>query len=196
MTGIKQLWQSQDREKGVITLADIQARSGKFRGRIRWRNVLLAAYSLCALAVFAFWFVRVSRVPVMTPQMAALMPSMILAALAHLWILFALWSRGRARPLPDDTAGEAALDFHRCELAYQRAAAASAWAWYILPFVPGAVASFWMLVRHPPPHFPPQMLPILIVADLLFFAAVWLAFSRSAARLELELERLKSLRAE
>ncbi len=192
MSDIRNLWQSQEREKDMITLDDIRARSSKFRGRIRWRNILIGGYSLLTIAVLGFWLVRHPQ----TRQAMHMLPVVLIGLAVHLWLLFALWWRARSQPLPDDLAGAAALDFHRLELEHQRAAVASAWAWYLLPFLPLVAASFWLLVKHPPPRFPPQMLPVLVVVDLLFFAAIWLAFNWHAARLALELERLKRLHAE
>ena len=141
MSDNKQLWQSQERESDMITLADIQGRSTKFRGRIRWRNILVGGYSLYAAATLTVWLFRHPD----TELAASALPGIVLTLAAHLWILFALWWRGRARPLPAGLAGEAALDFHRRELEHQRAAAASAWAWYILPFMPATAVLFWLL---------------------------------------------------
>lgn len=191
MNDIKQLWQSQERETQMITLADIQSRATRFRGRIRWRNILVGGYSLFTVLVLGRWLWRHPQ----TEVAAAVLPMVLLALAAHLWILFALWWRGRARALPDDLAGGAALDFLRHELEQQRRAAATAWAWYILPFVPGGLMSLWLVARHDVPNLPAQMLPLVIVTDLLFFLAIWLAFNWHASRLSLELERLKSLRA-
>jgi len=193
MSDIKQLWQSQERKTGVITLDDIRARAGKFRLRIRWRNILIGGYSLYAAAIMAFWL---ARQPHNADLAAAVRPGVILTLMAHLWILFALWWRARARPLPDMLAGEAALDFHRRELEHQRAAAASAWAWYILPFLPAALFLAWLVMAGKLPNMNGPSAFMGLVVTVLFFLAIWLAFSRSAARLELELQRLGSVRAE
>lgn len=193
MSDIRQLWQSQEREDTVITFTDIQGRSGKFRGRIRWRNILIGGYSLYASGILAYALLRVPPNPEL---FATVRPGVILTLAAHLWILFALWWRARARPLPDTLAGEAALDFHRRELEHQHKAAATAWAWYILPFAPASVFMIWLLAARKFPNMTGPSASLAVVLMLFFFLAIWLAFSRSAARHELELERLKRLRAE
>jgi len=191
MNDIRQLWQSQERETDMITLADIHVRTTRFRGRIRWRNILVGGYSLFTSLVLLRWLLRHPH----TELAATVLPMIVLALAAHLWILFALWWRGRARALPGDLAGGAALDFLRHELEQQRRAAATAWAWYILPFVPGGIMSVWLVASNALPNLPAKMLPLVIVTDLLFFLAIWLAFNWHATRLSLELERLKTLRA-
>jgi hypothetical protein len=193
MSDIRDIWKNQDREDAVITLTDIQGRSGKFRGRIRWRNLLIGGYSLYASGILVYALLRVPP----NPELFAIVrPGVILTLLAHLWILFALWWRGRTRPLPDTLAGEAALDFHRRELEHQRQAASTAWAWYILPFAPASAFLIWLLATRKLPNMTGPTASLAGVLMVFFFLAIWLAFSRSAARHELELERLKRLRAE
>jgi len=200
MSDIRNIWQNQQREDNVITLTDIQDRSGKFRGRVRWRNVAFAAYSLLTLAVLARWLVKFSQMTVRSDYTQAMLPGVLMAVAIHAWILFALWWRGRARPLPDALAGEAALNFHRRELEHQARAAATAWAWYIMPFVPLFFYGVWLIGTQMPPDRVPMpkgpLISMVLVVDLLWFAALWLFFSRAATRIELELERLKRLRAE
>ena len=186
MTDIKALWQNQPtEEKDMITLSDLRARSDKFQRRVHWRNAALYAYSTGSL-VSTIVLIHTGRFPIFAP------PGLLLAA-AHLFVIWQLWWRARARDLPGDLGGNAALDFLRQQLQRQRDVMAGAWAWYIAPFMPGLVWLLWVRIQTPPYRIG---FFNLVLSAALFWIAVWLAFSRGAARLDIQLERLKTLKAE
>lgn len=196
MSDIRKLWQDQGKENGVITLDEIHARAGKTRVRLGWGSILLGCYSLLAVFMAARMLLALTKTDDAAPGMG-LIAAALLAA--HLWIIFALWMR-RPRLLPPGLAAAPALDFHRQELERQHRAARSVWAWYILPFVPVTLLALAVALQNPPPQWSGQMLVVAIVMgifmNLLWYGGIWLAFSRAASRIELELHRLARLRAE
>jgi hypothetical protein len=79
------------------------------------------------------------------------------------------------RVLPDDLVAHAALDYHRQELERLRA------------------------TLHPanlPAAIDRNLVQFLVLAALFFWTTGWLAFWRAAARREVRIERLKTLKAE
>ena len=201
MSDIKQLWQSQEREHDMITLDDIRARSTKFHSRYRWRDLLIAGvlglYDLFGVFTLAQMLKAWSegKIPPPFGPWPVMVGYMVLALLTVAWVIFALLRRARVKAMPGELAGQAALDFHRDELERQRAAAASAWYWFVLPFVLiNLVGIGGILLPHWPAKLPPAMKYLMLMGQVTFWGAIWLAFSRTAARLELE--RLKRLRAE
>jgi hypothetical protein len=193
MTDPKAIWQNQTMEENsMITLADIRIRAVRFQSRIRWRNLALYLYSLANIAI-TLWLISTGKFSRMAQ------PGLLLAA-AHLFVIWQLWWRTSARPLPEDLAGRSALDYHRHELERQRDAMASAWIWYILPFMPGLVWELWLRANLHPVNVPPTadraLVLFLILGALFFWISVWLAFSWAAARLEIRIERLNVLKAE
>lgn len=193
MNDIQILWQSQNlEEKDMITLSDLRARAETLRTRVQWRNIALYAYSLANLALTGF-LLGTGKYPTQA------VPGVLLMA-AHLFVIWQVWWRARMRGMPGDLGGRAAVDFLRHELTRQHDALAKAWLWYIAPFMPGLIwqlahraatqpAGFSVAANHSTVLF-------LVLSATFFWVAVWLAFSRAAARLEIQLERLKGLTAE
>jgi hypothetical protein len=186
MNDLQTIWQSQPmEEQDMITLSDLRARAEKFQRSMHWRNALLYAYSILSLAS--------TIVLARTGRFNAMLGPGLLLAVAHLFVIWQLWWRARARDLPGELGGHAALDFLRQELQRQRDIMARAWAWYIAPFMPGLAWELLVRAQTPPRAIAYFWFPL---SAALFWIAVWLAFSRGAARLDIQLERLRSLKAE
>lgn len=193
MNDIQAIWQTQTMEdKDMITLFDVRARAAKFRARAQGRNIALYAYSLANLVLTGF-LISTGK---FNAQAA---PAMLLMA-AHLFVIWQLWWRARVRDLPGDLGGRAALDFLRHELSRQRDAMADAWLWYIAPFMPGLIWQLALRASLHPAGFSVaanrSTILFLVLAAAFFWIAVWLAFSRAAARLETQIERLDGLTAD
>ena len=176
----------------MITLSDIRGRAAKFQSRIRWRNVALYLYSLANIAV-TLWLVSTGKFP----RMAA--PGLLIGA-AHLFVIWQVWWRTGVRALPDDLMARAALDYHRHELERQRDAMSGAWLWYIAPFMPGLIWELWLRATLHPASLPPAadraLVLFLVLSALFFWTTVLMAFQWAAARLDIRIERLNTLKAE
>lgn len=179
----------------MITLSEIQARAGSFAARVHWRNLALYAYSIANIAITA-WLVS-------TGQHKAYMryeaPGLLIVV-AHLFVIWQLWWRTSVGVMPGDLMGRAALDYLRHQLERQRNALSSAWLWYIAPFMPGLIWELWLRATAHPAGIPPAadraILLFLVLSAAFFWIAVGFAFSWAAARLDVRLERLNTLKAE
>jgi hypothetical protein len=193
MTDLKTVWKDQPSEENAMTsLAEVRARAARLQAGIRLRNLALYAYSAFSIAV-SIWLIARGAFPAMRYPM-------LMMVAAHLFVLWQINRRIRARRLPDETPAQPALDFHREQLERQAQGLSKAWLWYMTPFL---VPFIWelgiMLHRIQTGEAPPENLRlfvVLVVTALLFWTAVLLAFSRAALRSQLEIERLNALKAE
>jgi hypothetical protein len=116
-------------------------------------------------------------------------------------VLWQVWRRFGLSKMPAETSGQSALQFHRRELERQHGAVAKAWLWYIAPFMPAFIweLAIWLRsidVATPDGAASMKVFGLVVLSAILFWGCVWLLFSRHASRLELELERLATVRAE
>jgi hypothetical protein len=193
MNDLQTVWKNQDTaEKNMITLADIRANASKYQSRIRTRNIVLYLYSL-ATVISTVWLLS-------TGKYSLYAPPGILMIFAHLFVVWQVWWRAAARDIPGELGGRAALDFHRQELQRQHDVMSKAWLWYIAPFWPALIWEIWLRAQEPTPSVPPHadfMIVLLIcVGAVSFWTAVWFWFSRSAARLQLQIQELDHVKAE
>jgi hypothetical protein len=193
MTDIKTLWQNQPTEENrMITLSDIRERAGALQARVQLRNGALYIYSLANIAITFYLIWRG-----VSPRYTA--PGLLITA-AHLFVIWQLWWRTSARAFPTHLMGVAALDYLRHEFTRQRDALSGAWLWYVAPFMPGLIWEMWLRATLHPANIPPAsdrlMVLFLILSAIFFWVAVTLGFSLAAARLDLRLERLNTLKAE
>lgn len=193
MTDFKTVWKTQASEVNEMSsLAEVRARADRFQAGIRWRNVALYAYSAFSIIV-SVWLIARGAFPAMKYPM-------LLMVAAHLFVLWQINRRITARRLPADMAVQPALDFHREQLERQAHGLSRAWLWYMMPFL---VPFLWelgiMLNRIQTGALPPESIRLFIVFVVVaacFWTAVLLAFSRAALRTQLEIERLKAVKAE
>jgi hypothetical protein len=193
MTDIKAIWQNQTMEEHeMITLSEIRARADSFKTRVGWRNLALYVYSIANIAITA-WMLSSGKNKLYE------MPALLLVA-AHLFVIWQLWWRTSMRTMPVDLIGRAALDYLRHQLERQRDALSNAWLWYIAPFMPGLVWELWLRVTLHPATVPSvadhALVLFLVLSALFFWTSVGFAFSWAAARLDVRLERLNTLKAE
>jgi hypothetical protein len=195
MSDVKVIWQNQPvEEKEMITISDIRARADKLRSRIRWRNVALyvwSAFNIVAGLWLMLWGV--------SPLVAYRYP-MLLMIVAHLFVLWQINYRIGTRPLPEELGARSALNHHRQELERQHNALSNAWLWYIAPFMPALIWELAIRALRANPNIPAfnnrMIVFYLISGAILFWTAVWLAFSRAALKLQFEIEQLKRVQAE
>jgi hypothetical protein len=188
---IKTIWQTQPTEEMTVSLSDLHARTETFRSRVRLRNAVLYVYGLFNIAaggalVWAGIF----------PKMAY---PMLLMIAAHFFVLWQVATRVTGRELPADLPGQSVVSFLRHEFERQRRALSSAWAWYIVPFMPAFLweLAIWFqaIQAHagtPAHDAATRMFVATIVAAIVFWSAVWLLFARGANRWKTERDALDS----
>jgi len=196
MTDVKTVWQNQAiEENDMITLSDIRARADKFQSRIRLRNVVFYIYALFNIAA-SIWLIASGR-------LSAFLYPMLLMIAAHLWVLWQVNRHIGARHEPGQMGGRPALDYYRDELKRQVSGLSRAGLWYIAPFMPPYLweLAIWQqrieacaAATAMPPNY--VLFLFSIGGAIFFWTAVWLAFSRTALKLQLQLEQLKRVQAE
>jgi hypothetical protein len=196
MTDIKTIWNVQPVEdNSMITLSDLRARAHRFQAKTQWRNVALYVYSLANIGL-SIWLIASGR-------LSAFLYPMLLMVAAHLLVLWQINRRIAARALPPDIAGQPALDFHRHELERQAYGLSRAWLWYIAPFIVPFLWELAIWLERIQAHATAMPQPAAyrlflfsVLGAVFFWTAVWLAFSRAALGLQLQIERLNALKAE
>jgi hypothetical protein len=194
VTDIKSAWQRQHiEEHTMLTIHDLRLRANRLRARLNLRNWALYLYSAFNI-VAGLWLVAHDSFPNMKAPM-------LLMIVAHLFVLWQVWRRfGLSKP-PPETSGQNALQFHRQELERQHHAVANAALWYIAPFMPALIweLAIWygkLELATAGGAATQKVFVLVVLAAILFWTCVWLLFSRHAARLMLELERLSHVKAE
>ena len=194
MSDIKTAWKNQPlEERTMLTLSDLHQRAHHLHARFQRRNLLLYAYSLLNI-VAGVWLVA-------TGKFSNMHAPMLLMVGAHLFVLWQVWKRFGRREAPPQSSGQNVLQFHREELERQHGAVAKAGLWYIAPFMPAFLweLGIWLQgidMNTAGGQASMRMFMMVVFTAVLFWSCVWLLFSRHAARLELELERLGQIRAE
>jgi hypothetical protein len=177
----RNLWQGQEVEKVSMTLDEVRRRAARFERRIHNRNV--REYVTGAL-VIAFFTAQLWRA-----RGWQMIPTVLLIA-ATIYVMFQLYRRGSARPLPADVGIRGSIEFHRLELERQRDALHDVWRWYLLPFVPGfaSVLVFTGMDR--------GINSRLIGAGIFFvlvFAGIWVLNEWAARKLDRRIQELRAM---
>jgi hypothetical protein len=194
MSDIKDLWQRQSIQEYVfMSSSELEASASGMYDRLSRRNLYLYLYSGGNLLIYLWAFA--------TGRLTNFFFASLLMVAAHIFVAYQVWKRFTPRRAPLQNSGQAVLQFQRQELERQHGAISKAWLWYIAPFWPPFL---WQLFNwYQRIDFSRQgsmsmffSLQMTLLAGAMFWAFVWMMFSRHATRLELELERLRLVRAE
>jgi hypothetical protein len=175
---LKDVWQHQAIKGIPMDASAVRGRAHSLARAVGRRNRREVLAGAVAIAAFAFFFWR--------SEGALLRLGNGLLVAGVVFVLVQL--RARAGGLQADRLGDACVRFLRSELVRQRDALRSAWAWYVLPLVPGMAIFLWGVateVRGGPAHA--LWLGVVIAATFIGVAVLnrW-----AANRLQHELERL------
>lgn len=175
------------------TLQDLRARATRMHTRFLKRNLILYGYGIFGITV-GIWILSTKELP------GQLVPGIFMLG-THVFVLWQVWRRFMPRQLPAQAAGQNVLQFYRQELMRQRDAVNKAWLWYIAPFMPPFIwqlSVWWRGIDFTTEAgiASANTLGTVVVIGVFFWSWVWVLFSRHATRLELELERLRSVTAE
>jgi hypothetical protein len=179
---IRDLWQGQPLSEKEIDMELVMKSAGKFQRRIRLRNALEYAAGGSVMAYAAHFALRAPAPPLEKA-------GMVLLGLGALVVVTVLRRRGHAGgdpPLAAPT-GEL-LAWHRSELARQRDLLRSVPLWYLGPFVPGMLLTFFGRWQAKPEQLQSQAISLSIV--VLVFAGVWVLNVMGAKKLERKLREL------
>jgi len=122
-------WQSQELGVLAVSVDELRRASDKLARRVFWRNTTEYLAAIVVVVGYGYWF--------FTFHTLLLRLGSVLTVAGVLWVVYQLHKRGSATPMKMEMDPRSCLDFHRSELVRQRDLHASAWRWYLLPFVPG-----------------------------------------------------------
>jgi len=181
---MKQIWQSQPTEGVRMSVAEVQARAGKFQRRILRRNMreYVAAAAMMVFFTYEFWRAE--------DLLARIGFALIIAGIGYL--AWQLHSRGSSSALPKDVGLSSFIDFQRRELVRQRDALRSVWRWYLGPLVPGMAMLIVAFGRANPGHLRHMNLIAAIYAAAVgaVFVAIARLNSSAARRLQRQIDEL------
>jgi Flp pilus assembly protein TadB len=177
---LKTAWQMQATDSITLSPHQLQSRAESFARTVRRRNRREYIAGAFAIAVFAFYFWWLNGV--------ILRAGNALLILGMLFVLYQLRRRGESRSSEQGDWGIPCLTFHRAELVRQRDALRSAWAWYVLPPVPGLVVFIWGVATESPGGRIGGAWTAIAVALVLVAVAVLNRWA--ASRLQREIDRL------
>lgn len=185
--GMQQLWQNQQTEGFPVSVDQIRVSAGRFQRKVSRRNV---RESLAALVVVIFFGAQM----VMSTGMLLRTGDLLVIA-ASIYVIWHLWSRGSALPLPEDAGLSNWIEFRKRELGRQRDLLSSVWRWYMGPVIPGlALVLIAGGLANPALHKHPYFVvafPALAIAAL-FVVVGWLNH-RAARRLQRQIDELDAL---
>lgn len=128
---LRDLWAGQETGNFAMPLEEVRRKARGFQKTIRWRNMMEYAASIFVLIVFGGvalavpnWGVRAGAALIM---------------LGTLYVVWKLHAMARAAGAGEIDAALSLTAFHKGELLRQRAALATVWRWYLMPFVPGMI---------------------------------------------------------
>ena len=186
---LKSLWQNHNVEPVQMSLEQIRQKAEKFQKNIRHRNLreYVAAAFVFASAGYFMWRIPETR----------LACGLLLAGVVY--VLYQLHTKGAAKTVPESLALNNCLEFHRRELERQRDLARDVWKWYLLPFVPGLLATMAVPLLHLPPEKWMDGASIGVSVILLWaamFYAIWRLNKRGANKLQRQIDELNSMNRE
>jgi len=181
------LWATDQGEKFTMSIADLTARSDRFRSRIQRRNLI--EYLAAALVIGTFgWMAYI--IPVLSVRIGAVL--IMLAAVYISWQLHRVASVSAGESPADDLAS-----VHRRELVRQRDALRSVWRWYLAPFVPGLLVFIVGTTIEAGVHAPLWAVIATSAVSLgfvsLIFAGVWALNAYAARKLDQEINSLDAV---
>lgn len=184
---LRDLWAGQQTGEFSVPLEEIRRKARGFQKTIRWRNIREYAASVLVIGIFG-WMALIIPEPVVKA-------GCILTVLGALYVCWKLHTMARAANADEMNAAESLADFHRKELLRQRAALASVWRWYLLPFVPGALV-FVLGVSLSPDNPAPLMTKLGVLAfavaiEAAVFVAVWWLNAQAVKALDKEIAALE-----
>lgn len=184
---LRDLWAGQETGGFAMPLEEVRRKARGFQKTIRRRNMMEYAASIFVLIVFG--------------GVAAVVPDWGVRAgaglimLGTLYVVWKLHTMARAAGAAEMDAALSLTDFHKGELLRQRAALATVWRWYLMPFVPGMIV-FLSAVSFAPDNPAPlaAKLTVLVfglgIVSAVFAGIAWLN-ERAVKALDAEIEALE-----
>lgn len=126
---VQDLWQSQRSELRPMPVEELRRAADRLTRKVFWRNVSEYVAVVIVLAGFGRTLVQEHT------WMLRLGCGMVMAAAIFAAVQFR--RKGTSARRGDGTNARSCMDYYRTELVRQYELLASAWKWFVLPFVPG-----------------------------------------------------------
>ena len=133
-SNLKTLWQDQPVEPAPMSLEAVQQRALHLQNRLLWDKV--------GVYIGATIFVSIASYIVLTCPDRYMAAAYLLDTFAVLFILYYHHRHGKVDCKAVREPTQACVDFHRQALINRRKHLSTAWAWMILPLVPGTALMF------------------------------------------------------
>lgn len=184
---IRDLWAGQQTGKFSMPIEEVRQKAQAFQKTIRRRN--MTEYAAAALVILMFgWMAVIIPEPVVRLGCG-------LIVVGALYVCWKLNKLARAAGGGEIDAAASLADFHRGELMRQRAALATVWRWYLLPFVPGMLVFLGGVSFTPanPAPLEAKLAVFLVGAGLcaVLFGAIWWLNARAAKALDAEIAAIE-----
>lgn len=183
----RDLWTGQKTGSFDVSLEDVRRKARGFQKTVRWRNMTEYAASALVIALFGW-------TAIIVPE-AIVRAGCLLIILGALYVCWKLHDLARSASRAEMDAAQNLITFHREELLRQRAALASVWRWYLLPFVPGMMVFLGGVSFAPDNPSPLAVkLVIFLFAAMLVaavFYGVWWLNGRAVKALDGEIAALE-----
>lgn len=179
------LWQGQPLSESEIDMEKVKQSASKFQRRIQIRNVL-------EYAAGGFVMVWSAHFALRAPAPALEKVGTVLLGLGALVVVTVLRRRGHAGGDPPLAAPTRELvAWHRSELSRQRDLLRSVPLWYLGPFVPGMLLTFFGRWHANPEQVLPLAMSLGIV--VVVFAGVWVLNALAAKKLDRKIRDLEQM---
>ncbi|PKP81199.1 MAG: hypothetical protein CVT79_11075 [Alphaproteobacteria bacterium HGW-Alphaproteobacteria-18] len=184
---IRELWARQETGSFAMPLEEVRRKASSFQNTIRRRNMMEYAASIFVLIAFG-------GVAVTVPDWGVRAGAALIMA-GTLYVVWKLHTMARAAGAGEIDAALSLTDFHQGELLRQRAALATVWRWYLIPFVPGMIV-FLSAVSFTPDNPTPLAAKLTVflfslgIVGALFAGIAWLN-GRAVKALDAEIAALE-----
>lgn len=184
---IRALWAGQKTEDFALSPEALRRKARGFQKTIRQRN--MTEYMAAGLVIAVFGWMAV-----IIPEPVVRLGCGLIAAGA-LYVCWKLHALAGAAGADEIDAAASLADFHRVQLMRQRAALATVWRWYLLPFVPGIIV-FLAAVSFTPANPAPLAAKLAVFGFAAgicaaVFGAVWWLNARAVKALDAEIAGLE-----
>lgn len=186
---LRDLWAGQETGNFAMPLEEIRRKARGFQRTIRRRNMMEYAASILVLMVFG-------GVALIVPDWGVRAGAGLIM-LGTLYVVWKLHTMARAARAGEIDAALSLTAFHKGELLRQRAALATVWRWYLLPFVPGMIV-FLSAVSFAPDNPAPLVAKLTVflfslgIVGGLFAGIAWLN-GRAVKALDAEIAALEEV---
>lgn len=186
---LRDLWAGQETGNFAMPLEEIRRKARGFQRTIRRRNMMEYAASILVLMVFG-------GVALIVPDWGVRAGAGLIM-LGTLYVVWKLHTMARAAGAGEIDAALSLTAFHKGELLRQRAALATVWRWYLLPFVPGMIV-FLSAVSFAPDNPAPLVAKLTVflfslgIVGALFAGIAWLN-GRAVKALDAEIAALEEV---